>query len=257
MIKGLQLIPDFFDWNAYKQSPEYRHNCAIFEEIRKKQTVLCERYYNSFEKLTKDIGANTCRCEYSKGGGIFHRGYYSPSQLDLVVGGANRGRLLKRTPKNQNYDFAYHFDEQDRLIGVYQFDVCDDPGKMISVEVFFYQPNKVLSLGFNTVQSPCLDRISECEYENGNLICYTHSLVGFSRIVSEINMETIEYTDGLMSAFHHFISLHSGHFSHNKYMFARDENGELSTYKSVQIGFKPEGRLEYEQKAVFQVGKRK
>ena len=60
----------------------------------------CEPCY---DKFLEDAQRAVCSIEYGRGGELFHRGYYFPSPFfDLVVGNANRGRLVKRPRKGEN-----------------------------------------------------------------------------------------------------------------------------------------------------------
>lgn len=55
--------------------------------------------------------------QYGRGGETIHRGYYCPSLIyDIVVGGANRGKLLKRSKNPTTY--VYGFDENGDLVSV-------------------------------------------------------------------------------------------------------------------------------------------
>lgn len=55
--------------------------------------------------------------QYGRGGETIHRGYYCPSLIyDIVVGGANRGKLLKRLKNPATY--VYGFDESGNLVSV-------------------------------------------------------------------------------------------------------------------------------------------
>jgi len=112
---------------------------ADFEQLNKKYILLQKEYRNSFHDLNKDIDSKVCRREYAKGGATLHRGYYSPSAADLTVGNCSRGRLLKKPPENNNYDYEYLFDNHDKLICVRNYtDEFDGVFSVYSIELFIY-----------------------------------------------------------------------------------------------------------------------
>ena len=199
-----------------------------FSELYDEYSVLyCEMFKNAKKKV--------CRREFSLGGEHIHRGYYSPSFLDLVTGGLNRGSLLKKTSLN-DYTYEYLFDDKDRLIMVNKF---NDNFKLVSVELFVYNET-VLSFVFEFFGNlNVLVLISECKYKNNELISYMTASCGAYDAVkgcNEINIEIPCYSDGMMSGldwcrYSPSIQL----LNHDKILFERDAYGELSTYTVEHI----------------------
>ena len=96
-------------------SEENIERCKPYEALNDEYSRLQKKYHDGFHELYDGIAEQTFCREYGKGG-IMHRGYYSPSAKDLYVGNCKRGRLLKRAPKGNNYDYEYMFDESGKMI---------------------------------------------------------------------------------------------------------------------------------------------
>ena len=130
--------------------------CEIerFENLKQKYIILQKKYADSFNVLKENIERNVCRREYAKGGEFLHRGFYSPSCLDLVVG-VKRGRLLKKIPKDNKYTYEYLFDASNKLICVYKNE--DFGGRQLKVvEYLIYNDESVLGLLFDSAELPTL-----------------------------------------------------------------------------------------------------
>ncbi len=236
-INELEEIYDYFN------SEENLKNCGPFEQLNQKYVSLQKRYASSFHELYKDIESKVYRREYSKGGN-FHRGFYSPSAKDLVIGNCNRGKLLKRPPKDSNYDYEYLFDNQNNLICVYKYSNYKDVPKLATTELFTYEQGVLLSLIFNSDNSHSLSFVSECQYKNGLLTRYENALCELfygGKGCTEINVETYEYKNDLLSSFCWCIYMPSIHsLTQEQYTFNRDMEGYLSTFTVKQLGgFKP------------------
>ena len=249
LIKGIFEIDCVKEVLEYNQIKENLSNCEPFEQLNQKYILLQKRYADSFQKLNKDIESKIYRREYSKGGATLHRGFYSPSSSDLVVGNCSRGRLLKKPPKDNSYDYEYLFDEQDNLICVQKYsDEFDGVFSVIAIELLIYEQDKVLSLEFDSIQNRGPTFMSECQYENGKLMKYESVLCELyygGKSCTEINVETFEYADDLLKSFCWYryspvIQL----LDQYKYTFGRDEEGYLSTYTVEQLGgYEPETNL--------------
>jgi ferredoxin-thioredoxin reductase catalytic subunit len=92
---------------------------VYFKDIISELITIRNEYENKFSQLRTSTEKEVARFEYSKGGETIHRGYHCPSLvLDLIVGNAKRGRLLKRKPEFGKYSYEYGFDIENRLIRV-------------------------------------------------------------------------------------------------------------------------------------------
>ena len=137
---------------------------------------LYDKYLYSYDELLKKALAETCYTEYSKGGETFHRGYYCPRLVqDLIIGNANRGRLLKRRPA-VNYDYIYYLNEARQIIMVDYFATWEGGSKTLYTREFvFHRENAEISVEYKL--NYFLDQInmysaSLCDYEAGKLLAY-------------------------------------------------------------------------------------
>ena len=222
----------------YKQSKDVNNNCQFFEFLNQKYSILQKQFANSFQELNEIITQKAYRKEYSKGGTTIHRGFYSPSFLDLVVRGCNRGRLLNRAPKSNAYDYEYIFDNDNNLICSKKY--SNEFGRnfeIIAIELLVYEKDKVLSFTFEPQNEYTLYFISECQYKNGRLLKYESALCNEGQDCTEINVEISEYADNLLKSVYWYRYAPSIKLlDQNKFVFFRDESGCLSTYTVERIG---------------------
>lgn len=238
MMKEILEIDELKDVLSYNQSEENKKACEPFEQLNQKYISLQKQYSTSFHKLSEGIEIKAHRREYAKGGEGMHRGFYSPSMMDLVVGGMNRGILLKRPSKNKKYNYECLYDVQGNLICVYGYSKFFDVSTLVTTELFVHQPNIILSLVYDSNHD--LSFMSECQYENGRLVRYEFvqcDLYLGGEGCAEIDVEIQEYDDDLLQYLHWYRYVLSIHLlDHNKITFARDKDGYLSTYTMKQIG---------------------
>jgi len=243
LFNELMSIDAFKELNAYRRSEKNIRDCEPFEQLNQKYIALQRQYGNSYHELYKDVEAYARRCEYARGGEGFHRGFYSPSVMDLVVGGLNRGSLYKRLPKNNKHSYEYVFDAQDNLICVHEYGNLGGEHRLAYAELFVREQDTILSLIFDPVHAS-LQFISECQYTGNRLMRYAFvhcDLWMGGKGCNEINVETHGYAGGLMQAvcwYRYSPSIQL--LDQYKYTFARDEEGYLSTYTEEQLGgFRP------------------
>ncbi len=221
--------------DAYTRSEENLKECEPFDELNKKYLSIKKKYDGMYQEFNTAVKASAYRREYAKGGLTIHRGYYSPSQLDLVVGGSKRGRLLKKFPKSGVYDYEYIFDDKDNMICCIKQDgLGGEVRKPVSAEFFVYESDKVLSLIYDLNSYLELRKISESHYVDGALVRYESALcvlADYCGGCTEIEVEEFGYDDSLMRSIMHYhympkIKLLDKH----RYIFERDAEGYLSTY---------------------------
>ena len=136
---------------AFRRTAEHKQNCEPFEQLSQKYFKMKQQYVDSFDALEKDVVSNVCRREYARGGELLHRGFYSPSCQDLVIGNCSRGRLVKKQPSADSGYYEYLFDSQDRLICVYKYDrSLSAEWNPVSTEFILYQGDDTLSLQFDS-----------------------------------------------------------------------------------------------------------
>lgn len=236
LLKEITEIDEFRDLNNFLKSEENLLACMPFEELNSKYLLLQKQYGNAFKELYKDVELRAFRREYSKGGIGFHRGYYSPSNMDLVIGGVNRGKLIRKSEKSQ-YNYQYVFDINNRIICVYTY--SKDIKQAKEFELLIYEKKKTISLVYSC-DHHSLSFITECYYENDNLIRYESAMCNpcyGSKACSEINVEVNSYDNNLLKFttwYRYTPSIKL--IAHNEYSFSRDSEGLLSTYKVEQLG---------------------
>lgn len=142
---------------------------------------LYHEYEPRYDTLLQTVQGTICSMEYGRGGVLFHRGYYFPSPIfDLVVGNANRGRLVKRPRKGGIYDYGYYKDKDGNLIMVDKYLGDTDADKELCYREF------IIKSGSREI-APCfnfdkfLDQIniasfSLCEYRDGKIFLYRNML---------------------------------------------------------------------------------
>lgn len=222
---------------------------------------LYDKYLYSYDELREKALAETCYMEYSKGGESFHRGYYYPSPVfDLIVGNANRGRLLKRRPA-VNYDYIYYLNKARQIIMVDGFTTWENGRKTLYTREFvIHQDDAEISveykldsfLGYIHMYSASL-----CDYEAGKLRAYRHLCASAycrddgSRYVSKysysISAEDYDYDEsGLLcesvlgEKLSYKIETSSGELKteggtyENAYRFFHNEDGFLYAYKPLE-----------------------
>ena len=235
LLESLYAVDGIREVLEHNQTEENRIACEPFEQLNQKFVTLQRQYTHSFKALNKDMESRVCRRAYSKGGKTLHRGFYSPSSLDLVVEGNRRGRLLKNPPEGNTYDYEYLFDDGNNLIGVKKYShESDGVFRAAAVELFAYEQERVLAFEFDPCHKYVPYFISECQYENGRLARYETALCGVpgqGKDCIEINVEIPGYEDALLKSVLWYryvpcIQLLDG----SRYIFSRDETGRLSEY---------------------------
>lgn len=241
-----QLIddPDYLrltsDFEKKRLIPE---EISSFEKMNSDYKTLHQTYAQSFPALYEEAKKRICRTEYSVGGTAINRGYYSPSALDLVAAGMNRGRLLKRKPASGKFDYEYCFDENDQLFLVHTDQQEWEPNGISSVEFIIHQDSDTISLHYDLQNNHPLTRMTKTHSENGLLLRYEDALYALEEDMAEINAETYEYDDGKMKTFSwsRYVPALSI-LEQLRYVLSRDEEGYLSTYT---VEDRNERRFEY------------
>lgn len=222
---------------------------------------LYDKYLYSYNELRKRALAETYCTEYAKGGETLHRGYYCPSPVyDLIVGNANRGRLLKRRPV-VNYDYIYYLNKARQIIMVDGFTTWENGRKTLYTREFvIYQDDVEISveykldyfLGYIHMYSASL-----CDYEAEKLRAYRRLCMAAycrddgscyaERDSYTLYAEDYEYDDsGLMckavwgDKFVHKHKTRRGNFRpeiftrENPYRLFHNEDGFLYAYKPLE-----------------------
>ena len=218
----------------YNQSEENAEKIKPYVQLAERFTLLAKQYADTFEELYAKVQQKAWRTEYAKGGQMIHRGFYSPSCLDVITGNCNRGHLLKRIPLNGKYDYAYTFDQQGNLICCKQHE---------GIEILTHDENCVLGLEFDHGGAQLPQRISECRYEDGKIVRYACALLNphdKNAGCVEINLETFHYAEGLLEKFNWdrfspMIKL----LSRNEITLFRDDADNLLEYTNKELDLPP------------------
>ena len=242
LLQKLLDIDALQEVNAYRKSEENQKNCEPFEQMNQKYIRLHSQYKNSFHDLYREVEQKASRREYAKGGASLHRGFYSPSLLDVVVRGCSRGRLLKKPPKSGNDIYEYLFDEKDQLICVYFYAYYDGQQKPDVTELFVQKTENILSLGFERLgcDDSALSFFSESHYEDGKQIQYQFAdcrLLGAEKTevlganCGELQVEAYDYSNRVLQSLHWYRYMPSVHLlEQERYTFIRDAKGYLSAF---------------------------
>ena len=211
-----------------------------FEELIKEFISLHKQYAGSYEYFHERAEKSVLRREYAKGGETLHRGFYSPSALDLVVSGSGRGRLLKRTPKGP-FSYEYLFDADSRLVCVNKYsDFIDGVLRIVNSEYLVYDPNDVLAFTYDLLHGNGLSFISKCKCENSDIVRY--ETASFPNPENgdchEINVEEFGYENRLMcsdrwSYYFHFLGQDIMH--QDEYSFIRDDDGYVTSFTARSL----------------------
>lgn len=131
--------------------------------------ALAANYENRYVQLEQQLLQNSIQVEYASGGECIHRGFLCPSPiLDKVVGGCNRGQLIKKPRINIKNYYAYHFNDNNKLIGVEKYANSSCYEKEFIIEV----GRTVYGINYRTV-NPLISLISMETYdENQDLKHY-------------------------------------------------------------------------------------
>lgn len=239
-------------------SDENKKQISLFETCCEEYVALWKQYKNSFEELQNAAENCVARREYAKGGEKIHRGAYFPGMKDFIVGGMNRGRLLKKAPKDNRYNYEYLFNSDNQMICVKKYllnsrsDYC-----LAEIEFLIHKENEVLSLMFDQWNETWLIHgISKCKYKNQLLLRYEKALFGVKenesvkinteihRTIQELldlsyfefecdrlDVEEYQYTEDLVASFHWYDYVSSLKTLTDYFAaFQHDEDGCLSSY---------------------------
>ena len=232
--KELLGLDVFKEINEYLQSRENLKACEPFDVLDRKFVDLYLQYRDAYSDLYRGIEEKAYKREYASGG-TEHRGYYCPGRLLEVNGGCRRGRLLKRTPNKGKRAFEYLFDEDGRMICVYEHKEFGTEKPPISTELFVWEGDLVRSFVFEIrkwKKLPELQWICECRYENGKIVRYEYALCGCLSFADKkehcdrLHIETFEYENDFMKALHWYRYIPDTHILNDtKFYYKRDEDG--------------------------------
>lgn len=208
----------------------------VYKELLEKASPYIENYEQYYHEVQLTISYT----EVSTGGVTIPRGYYCPSPIiDIVIGNASRGKLLKRPSKRSHIAYRYGFDKQGKLVFVYKE---EDKHK----EFIVRKGNTELGIGFLEFEGLELDPevtdITYCTYhEDGKIQSYTYGrYYADERRIIEIQKEDYIYSpQGLQEVNEQtfFNWEKQGNYRNSRYRFFHDKDGYLTKYY-VQESYK-------------------
>jgi len=229
--KTIDEVPKI-DWlkeiEIYYQSNRMIRKHKPFDLLIEKYNCLYNQYSDSFEQFYNEINDISTIKEYAKGGECFHRGYYFPGAMNLIVSNYNKGRLIKKISKSKNYDYEYLFDPLGFMICSHKYTTpnFNSSYELYNTEFFVYQDNIVFSFIFkyDSCYPPKLDFISISRYENKKIHTYEFAYFIADKCV-EVEVEIHEYMGDLLQSFYRCTYFHPGHkFYPNKFTYNEEEN---------------------------------
>ncbi len=138
----------------------------FFEKEFVRIETMVEPYISESEKIISNAAQLVNREEFASGGECLLKGYYCPNKIvDIVVGGVNRGKILKRITSLSKKDFWYGFDKNNRLLMI-------KSKAGATIEIISYVDNKEIGIGFSELTGN-INFVSECIYENSKLKTYS------------------------------------------------------------------------------------
>lgn len=210
--------------------------------------ALFERYKERYSSLEDSCSGEACVVEYGKGGTMLHRGFYCPSPvIDIVVGGSERGRLV-RNPKNAaSYDYAFRKTKDGRLRIVDQYGLAREGREPYRREFLIYSEKRIEAPIFEIISGRyALVYLSLCEYDaQGRIAAYRTMLPaywigdGTTLDLRKCTFYAEDYSydaeNGLL------LSVRNGEKTdalafETAYRFYHDDEGRLSSYQSISQG---------------------
>lgn len=239
---GREKLPECYTFLLKEGNELLSDALKLSKDEHKKQMRLCQKQVN--------------RYEYGVGGEVLQRGYYCPSPIiDIVVGNCNRGRIVKRMTEKakKNISFEYGF-QDDKLLFVKRI----GESSIYEYEYISYHDNKQIGYTFDAEMD--LITISECIFNNDKLISYF--VVHLTNLYDEnciysCEKEIYEYTNGMLHSATLYTKQTLNICDHDKYIFDHDEDGFLSSYKSIEYEKGVEKEDYYWKDHIFKVYKKR
>ena len=235
-------------WEEQKKNLRSDKNlqiCKSHQLESERLTNLLKQYESLLQTLKNELEPKVVAEEYAAGGEVLHRGFYCPSPIvDIVIGGANRGRLLNRMTQKSKPTYKYKFDAKAELLLVeaLRYDI-----DAVATEVIVRGNGKEYGITWQNSKGECQpERISECTFHDGRMDTYIDGVYcAYEERLLSFRKEEYFYSDmGLHIAhMYHFLQ-GSRHFLedfeeigpsliHQEYRFKHDDEGYLSEYAVI------------------------
>ena len=191
-----------------QKSPEYQASCQYFAAECARLEAIATDLLTRTEELQAHCQVNTVHKAYSSGSTL-HRGYYCPSiTYDLIVGGAKRGKLLKRLTASSKPSHEYGFDADGKLLYCKWF----YNGKPSYTEYLLYEDHGIYGITFSNDGN--LHFLTEEALHSGKLTDYSYCIflpLNGAPHCCEITHEHYEYDAHGLSVcdMHHYMHTRS------------------------------------------------
>ena len=189
-------------------------------------SIIADQFDRQFEKHVAAAKAATVRKRYTRGGLILPRGYFCPSPiLDLVVGGGNRGRLVKNPDKYDPKEITtFWFDQDDQLT------LVERPWKERELVV----REGDIEIGILRDIDGYLIMVSRCIYHSGKIISYERGMCNISKKISALDKEEYSYAEsGLSTSTWFRYDDDVNIIGRTIYQFDHSPDGMLSKYRVI------------------------
>ena len=142
--------------------------CIDFEE--NDLLALFDEYRDRYSPLESSVERQSLAPRYGTASTI-PRGYYCPSLvMDILIGGAKRGKVSAKPSKAETAPFVFWFDREDKLIAAESFSEFPSTGRVITGrEYLIYHGHSVIAPEYSVSRmqkSPLLRRLTRCEYDD-------------------------------------------------------------------------------------------
>ena len=230
MDKEKHSVRDSREIQRYLRSDENKRICEPYVLECERLAEIADSYSNKCSEIYRVLNDSVAREEYSIGGECLHRGYYCPSPIvDIVVGGLNRGKLLKHLTAKHKPTFKYGFNSKDELIVVNR--VCLETG--IKENEIIIQHERIKT-SFVFCDEFGISAVSECVNIGEQITSYTFCLnSSYNKHVSSYIREDYHYSPTGIKIADFFIFSNDRDapiLQHSQYHFHNDEEGHLSGY---------------------------
>lgn len=186
-------------------------------------------YVNRCQPLFEAQKKAVVRWEYGRGGLGHARGCYYPCPVsDLIVGGFDRGKLLKRLKGAKPPDYVFGFNQKDQLVIVEWY----TGERIYEQEVIFYEGQESQSIRFRDFKPGLyMSDSRKCVYDGDRLVFMETAKFDTLNKVAEFQIDEYTYSEDGIQTYSCFLFIPATNLaSHRVYGFSHDQEGYLTEY---------------------------
>lgn len=209
---------------------------------------LFKKYQDMYDELLTDVKKGALEKKYARGGECIHRGFFCPSPIfDIVVGGANRGRLLKTQRSMETADYCYTF-SKGNLVMADAYVFLKGKGRVLYNREYILNDGDIEIAPLYNVLPDSIIRIAGitiCEYLPCNMQLRSgRKILRYIRVHAltyeldtllpkdlDINVETYSYNHDGLIACSTLENISYGNVQLRSYAFNHDDEGKIISYK--------------------------